>query len=62
MRNKLVETLIRRDGLTREQAEQEVEEAREAMYEYIEDGDYESAEDIMEEFFGLEPDYIDYLI
>jgi len=60
--SKLVNVLMRRDGMTKEQAEQEVEEARAAMYEYIEDGDYEAAEDIMADFFGLEPDYIDYLL
>lgn len=60
--NELVKVLMRRDGMTKEEAMQEVEEAKEAMYEYIEDGDYESAYDIMEEFFGLEPDYISYLI
>ena len=62
MRNELVNVLMKRDGMTKEQAIQEIEEAREAMYECIEDGDYEGAEDILSDFFGLEPDYIDFLI
>lgn len=62
MRNELVNVLMKRDGMTREQAIQEIEEARAAMYECIEDGDYEGAEDVLSDFFGLEPDYIDFLI
>lgn len=62
MRNKLMEVLMTRDGMTREQAREEIQEARAAMYECIEDGDYEGAEEVLADFFGLEPDYIDYLI
>jgi len=42
--------LIRRDGLTREEAKEEIEECREAL----ENGDYEA----IQEYLGLEDDYI----
>lgn len=62
MKNAIIEILMKRDGMTREQAHEQVMEAREAMYDYIESGDYESAEEVLTDLFGLEPDYIDYLI
>lgn len=62
MKNAIIEILMKRDGMTREQAREQVMEAREAMYDCIEDGDYEGAEDVLSDLFGLEPDYIDYLI
>ena len=54
----IVQILMRRDGLTEEDAMELVSEAREALNEYLADGDIESAEDVCGEYFGLEPDYI----
>lgn len=56
--SELKKVLIERDGITPEQADAQINEAREAMQEYLADEDHESAENICEEFFGLEPDYI----
>lgn len=53
---KIADILIRRDKLTREEAESLVEEARKDLYKRLEDGEY--PDDICEEWFGLEPDYI----
>lgn len=50
--------LMERDGLTAEEAEAAIWEAKEALTEYLEAGDLFSAEDICAEYFGLEPDYI----
>lgn len=50
--------LMRRDGMSRVEAEELISEARDQLQEYLEDGDLEAAENICEEFFGLEPDYL----
>jgi hypothetical protein len=50
------------DGLSRAQAEAEIKAAQKQFYKYLERGDTESAYDICEEFFGLEPDYVMELI
>ena len=52
------EILMRRDRLQEPEATARVEEAREAFDEYLACGDIESAENICEEYFGLEPDYL----
>lgn len=52
------EVLMRRDNLSAKEAEDLIEEAREALHLYLEEGDYFAAEDICAEYFGLEPDYI----
>lgn len=54
--------LMERDGLTKEEAEREIDEARELLQEYLEEGQMEEAENICEEMWGLEPDYIMELI
>jgi hypothetical protein len=48
---------MRRDGLSEEEADVMIEEARDDFHKRIEQGD-PSAHDICEEYFGLEPDYI----
>jgi len=56
------EVLMRRDGMTTEEAEELIEQAREDLNERISTGDYFDAMDICEEYFGLEPDYLDELL
>jgi len=56
------EILMDRDGMDEIEADDLIEEAKEALQEYLADGDMESAENICEEFFGLEPDYVMELI
>jgi hypothetical protein len=58
---KIADILVRRDGLSREDAEDRVKEAEDALQEYLEDGDMCSAYNICEEYFGLEPDYLEQL-
>jgi len=55
---KLVEVLIRRDNLTKEDAEERIEEVRDQLDQYIEERDIIATEEICDEFFGLEADYI----
>jgi len=52
------QVLMRRDGFDSDEADQLIEEAREALAEYLEAGDLELAEDICAEYFGLEPDFL----
>lgn len=54
--------LMRRDNLTSAQADREIEKAKRRLHLYLENGDVQAAEDICEEMFGLEPDYIYELI
>lgn len=56
----IAEILMKRDGMTKEDADDLIEEARESLNERLEAG--EMPFNICGEFFGLEPDYIDELI
>ena len=62
MNESIKEVLIRRDNMSPEDAEELIEAAKDALRYYLDDGDIESAENICEEFFGLEPDYLDELM
>lgn len=50
--NRLVSSLMRRDGMERDDAEDLLQDARAA----VEEG--EDPEEILEDWFGLEPDYV----
>jgi hypothetical protein len=56
------EVLMRRDGMSAEDADREIADAKATLQDYLANGDVCSAEDICEEFFGLEPDYLMELI
>ena len=60
--NKIARVLMKRDGMTSEEANNLIDEAREALQNYFDEGDSFGAENVCEEFFGLEPDYLDELI
>ncbi len=62
MRKTIKQILMQRDNLTEIEAINCIEEAKEAFDNYIEEGDFHGAENICEEFFGLEPDYLDFFI
>lgn len=47
---------------TSEEADDAITLAKQEMEEYLSEGDQESAYNICEEHFGLEPDYLMYLI
>ena len=55
--SELKQILMRRDGLTAAEADAAIEEASEDFYSRIREGDI-TAEDVLLEHFGLEPDYI----
>ena len=56
--NEILEVLMNRDNMTKKEAIELIKEARKQLNIYLEEGDLESAENICEEFFGLEYDYI----
>ena len=56
--NKIIQILMKRDGMTYEEAKEVCEECREAMLEAIDSGYFDEAEEILRGDLGLEPDYI----
>jgi len=60
--NKIVEILMRRDGISELEATNIVEDCREEVLTAIGRGNFQEAEDIVASELGLEPDYLDYLI
>lgn len=55
--NEVVEVLIRRDGMSRKDAENYFEETMKEVWDLMESGKAFDAEDAFTEDFGLEPDY-----
>lgn len=55
---KIIRIIMKRDGLSHEEASQVVNDAREAMLEAAANEDYDEAEEIMYSELGLEMDYL----
>lgn len=60
MVDSIASVLMERDGLSKEEAEQMIDNARRELFERLEEGDMPF--DICEELFGLEPDYLEELV
>jgi len=58
----LKEVLMERDGNTAEKAEARIAAAKKEVVRHINAGHFDKAESVCERRFGLEPDYLDYLI
>lgn len=58
MLQSIKDIIMRRDEISADEADRQIEEARQAFNGYLGEGDMESAENICQEYFGLEPDYI----
>ena len=56
------EVLMQRDNMLEDDAIALIDEAKDAVQEYLENGEMESAEEVCMEYFGLEPDYLMELI
>lgn len=54
----IIKIIMKRDGLDRKEAAEEVQSTMNAVGEAIEQGRFELAEDIFMEDLGLEPDYL----
>lgn len=52
----LKKALIERDGISAEEADRQIAEAKVEMTEYLEEGEGD-IQDFLQEHFGLEPDY-----
>ena len=62
MSESIKQILIRRDKITSSHADQLIDEARNAMFDYLDNLDDDAAENVCMEYFGLEPDYITELL
>lgn len=60
MRESLKDVLMRRDGMTEKDALSLISQARDEAFRQLSEG--EMPFDICEEWFGLEPDYLDDLL
>lgn len=58
----LLTALVRDKGFTEEEALEQIEEAKDLLNQYLEEGDEDAAYNICEEMWGLEPDYLDDLL
>ena len=56
--NRVVKILMKRDGVTEEEAKAMIAECKEEMEIEIAQGNYEMAIDVLADYLGLEPDYI----
>lgn len=58
MASEIAKVLMRRDKMSLEEALGLITEAKKAMHQYLEEGRLDLAEDVCQEYFGLEPDYL----
>lgn len=56
--DKIINILMKRDGLTRDEATTSYNNFLENAQSYIDSGDEEALEDLLMDELGLEPDYI----
>ena len=54
--------LMKRDAMSEDEADELIFDAFCALNDYLAEDDQESAYNVCEEFFGLEPDYLDELM
>lgn len=59
---RVVKLIMKRDGLSYEDAKTEVSNTVDEMYEALESGDSDQVEEILMDNLGLEPDYIPQLL
>lgn len=59
---RVVKLIMKRDGLSYEDAKAEVSNTVDEMYEALESGDSDQVEEILMDNLGLEPDYIPQLL
>lgn len=58
----VVSVLMRRDGMTKDEAVRQKNEVREMILDALENEEYDDIEDIMYGELGLEMDYIDEML
>lgn len=62
MPKSIKQIIMRRDGISEQAANNLIGEAQEIFYSYLDADDEDAAYNICQEYFGLEPDYLDELI
>lgn len=60
--SEIIDILMKRDGVTKEEARNILQETREMINDAIASGNFDEVEDIVYSELGLEMDYIDELI
>ena len=62
--NRIVEVLIERDNMSRVEAEKLFKDARKAFMDMVESGEMDTylMDEFCQDWFGLEPDYLDDII
>jgi len=60
--NKIIEILMERDNLSKEEALSEIKTTWEEIQDAIIEGDSDQCEDILMSNLGLEPDYLPYFL
>lgn len=60
--NEIIEILMRRDNLSKEDACAEIKATWEEIQDAITEGDSDQCEDILMSNLGLEPDYLPYFL
>lgn len=56
--NKVVEVLMKRDGMTKQEAQNHLAYVRQLIEDAVADGDFDLAEQLVASELGLEMDYI----
>ena len=62
MRKSLKTTIMHRDSLTSDEADELIELAVQDLMDHLDAGDLDAAESVCQDHFGLEPDYLDDLL
>ena len=60
--NEIIEILMRRDSISRLEAENILDDCIDELREAVYRGSYLEAEDIIASYLGLEPDYLDIIL
>ena len=58
----IIDILMRRDSITRNEAQNLIDECIDEIFDCFYTGDYQACEDIVASYLGLEPDYLDILL
>ena len=60
--NRIVKILMNRDGMSKEEAEEMFLEAQMNFYEMLDEGESFDPDEFLEDWFSLEPDYLEDLL
>lgn len=57
-KDKVIETLMERDGMSREEADREFNKVIDKVREYMKDGRFVEAENAFSDMLGVDPEYM----